>query len=317
MNTVQSTQEKRTIKVKDFLEDFRAGTNDQDLQTKYHLTQLGLEKFYGMLMDRGILSPQELQENYRSGKPDVQDSDNSGSDTSAFICPRCLASHETMFDTCPNCGVSFQAMIGEQPVLEAGPQKADRQPSASVGACADMDSELDGIFGVPPDKALVQHSCAPLQEDEFCGRPRASEVSEFSPADEYAKFRHGYDDSADEVLSGMPLDYAEPCSTPLERTEVRCDGCQGVLEPISRSVYDQKNTVKTLAAAGIVFLLSFLTSAALHYFTGYSFARLLVVYSTGILLLVGSVLLTVGTFLWLARQKVYCCPACRRVYPRG
>jgi hypothetical protein len=113
MNTADSTQEKRTIKVKDFLEDFRAGMDDGGLQLKYHLTQVGLEKFYSMLMDRGILSPQELQESYRRQEPQdsyqgrkrgAQDPDDSASETSSFICPRCLTSHETMFDVCPKCG---------------------------------------------------------------------------------------------------------------------------------------------------------------------------------------------------------------------
>lgn len=318
MNTVQSTQEKRTIKVKDFLEDFRAGTNDRDLQSKYHLTQLGLEKFYGMLMDRGILSAQELQDNYRTRRPDVNDTDDSGSDTSSFICPRCLASHDTMFDICPKCGVSFQDLINQQPVLAAQPPtKDDRQTPTSKPVSSDMDAALESIFGMPSERPLLQAVGTPLQEEEFCGRPKPAEANEFSPADEFAKFRNGYDDSADEVVPGMPLDYAEPCDVALEGADVQCDGCKTQLESVSRKVYDQKYSFRALIAAGILYVLGFLTSATLPYFTGYSLTRLVVVYSTGMLLLVGTVLLTVGVFLLLAREKAYCCPACKRIYPRA
>ena len=72
MNTVQTSQEKRTIKVKDFLDDFHGGMPDGELLKRYHLTPAGLEKFYSMLLDRHILGSQELLHHYkqRESAPD-------------------------------------------------------------------------------------------------------------------------------------------------------------------------------------------------------------------------------------------------------
>jgi hypothetical protein len=317
MNTVQSTQEKRTIKVKDFLEDFRSGTSDQDLQLKYHLTPLGLEKFYGMLMEREILTAEELQSNYRGQKTEDKDSDYGTSGSSSFICPQCLASHETMFDLCPNCGVSFQQMIGEEPIVRAQKAGSRTELQSAKPGLADMDAALEGIFSAQLERASAQPPRPVPAEEEFCGRPGSVLDGEFQPGDDFGKFRGGLEDSPDEVVPGMPLDYAAPCSEALETSEVLCDGCKTHMEPVVRDVYDRQRSIKALAAAGILFVLGFLAAAGLHFFSGYSFARLVVVYSTGMFLLFGSVLLTVGTFLFLAREKAYCCPSCKRVYPRG
>jgi hypothetical protein len=61
MDTAQSTQHRRSIKVKDFLEDFRSGASDDQLMEKYQLSATGLERFYGMLVERGILDSEETQ----------------------------------------------------------------------------------------------------------------------------------------------------------------------------------------------------------------------------------------------------------------
>ena len=61
MDTAQSNQEKRTIKVRDFLADFHAGVTETELIEKYQLTPSGLEKFYTMLMDRKILEPGDFE----------------------------------------------------------------------------------------------------------------------------------------------------------------------------------------------------------------------------------------------------------------
>jgi hypothetical protein len=62
MDTAQSSHEKRSIKVKDFLEDFRCAMPDRDLMEKYDLSATGLEKFYNMLLDRNIIDYAEFEE---------------------------------------------------------------------------------------------------------------------------------------------------------------------------------------------------------------------------------------------------------------
>jgi hypothetical protein len=314
MNTVQNTQEKRTIKVKDFLDDFRSGVGDRELQEKYHLTQLGLEKFYGMLMDRGILSPQELQENYRGKESDEKEPEEVVTSESSFICPQCLASHQTMFDICPSCGVSFQEMISEQRALRTQIVPGEGIFQESKDESHVEKSLLDGIFNAGGCKNAVALSDSELPDSEFCAPQQPDQPKLLAPTDAFAKFRGGFEDSSEEIVSGMP--YGEPAPEEYTSHEVRCDGCKQVMERTLRDVYDRTHSFKVLIAAGAFFLLGFLATGAIHFFSGYSFARLLVVYSTGVFLLFGSVLLAVGAFLFMAKEKVYCCPSCRRVYPR-
>lgn len=314
MNMAPNTQEKRTIKVKEFLDDFRSGMGDQELQEKYHLTQVGLEKFYGMLMDRGILSPQELQDNYRGMESEEKDSEEVVTSESSFICPQCLASHKTMFDICPSCGVSFQAMIDEQRAARAlGPVAQESSPDFGA-ASADEKDVLDEIFSVGNPRDLNPPSDSALPESEFNCAVKPEPPQDVNATDAFAKFRGGFDDASEDVVSGMP--YGEPSPDVFSAPEVRCDGCDTLVERTIRNVYDRAYSKRVLMGAGIAFALGLLTTMAIHFFAAYSFARLLVVYSTGVLLLFGSVLLAVGTFLFMAKEKVYCCPSCRRVYPR-
>jgi hypothetical protein len=314
MNMAQNTQEKRTIKVKEFLEDFRSGMSDQELQERYHLTQLGLEKFYGMLMDRGILSPQELQDNYRGKESDEKDPEEVITSESSFICPQCLASHKTMFDICPSCGVSFQEMINEQRAVNALIPALQEARLESSEKSADERDLLEGVFPAssPQDQKALTHTTLP--ESDFCCSSESNLPREHTPTDAFAKFRGGFEEASEDILAGMP--YGEPSAEDFGSAEACCDGCKTVLERTLRNVYDRAHSQKVLMASGVFFLLGLLAAMAIHFFSGYSFARLLVAYSTGVFLLFGSVLLAVGTFLFMAKEKVYCCPSCRRVYPR-
>ncbi|MBM3301104.1 MAG: hypothetical protein FJY85_14255 [Deltaproteobacteria bacterium] len=64
-------------------------------------------------------------------------------------------------------------------------------------------------------------------------------------------------------------------------------------------------------------MLVFFGAGALSFFDGYSLGRLFVVYITGMFLLFGAVFGAVGSFMYLAREKVYYCESCERIYPRG
>ena len=314
MNMAPNTQEKRTIKVKEFLDDFRSGMGDQDLQEKYQLSQLGLEKFYGMLMDRGILSPQELQDNYRGQESEEKDADEVVTSESSFICPQCLASHKTMFDICPSCGVSFQEMINEQRAARAlEPVLQESEQDFGVATKEEKDP-LDGIFAASGSHASKDPVESELHASEFCGGAKQEEPAGLNATDAFAKFRSGFDDPSEDIVAGMP--YGEPAVEAFAPAQVHCDGCETVLDRTIRSVYDRAHSQKVLITAGGCFLLGLLSTMSIHYFAAYSFARLLVVYSTGVFLLFGSVLLAVGSFLFMAKEKVYCCPSCRRVYPR-
>ena len=316
MNTAQTTQEKRTIKVRAFLDDFRSGMNDQDLQTKYHLTQVGLEKFYSMLMDRGILSAGELQQSCRGQKPSPAVSDAAVPPSSAFLCPQCMASLETMTDTCPKCGVSFQQLVdAPPPVVRKASEKVAVKPEEKEDSVV-PESLLDEIFASPKDRAkAAQNPPAADAEDEFCAHPQDKD-SDFLRNDEFESFRVGFADSPDEVVPGMPLDFVGSREGVFPKAEVHCESCSEVMRPQLRDIYDRKQSIIALIGAGVCFLLGLLGSVTVTLFHGYSLCRLLAVYGTGLCLLSGAVLLTVGAFLFLAKERVYACPSCKRVYPR-
>lgn len=99
--------------------------------------------------------------------------------------------------------------------------------------------------------------------------------------------------------------------------EVVCQSCERTMEPAVRNIYDRRSSLNALFFSAVFLVLGVLAAGALSFFDGQSLQRLAVFFTAAILILAGSVFLTVGTFLILAREKVYRCPSCRRVFPRG
>jgi len=313
MNTSQANQEKRTIKVKDFLDDFRNGLPDTDILKKYHLTPVGLEKFFAMLLERGILAAYEIDERYRpqleTEEPPLE------LEKSSFICPCCLSSHDTMFDICPNCGVSFQELMSrsvrEEEILAgsaAVPVESTSEPehdaAKTLGDGGDRDPSC------PPDAEFVN------QVDEIAERPEAA--PEFSMQSEALNNdRVEYHDALDEIIPGMPLDYVNDAEPHGSEEKVRCDSCDGAMEPALRDVYDRGRSYLAILLAGACLVLGIVGVTLLSLVGTLSVTRLLVLYGTGLFLLSGVALLTAGSFMYLARERVYYCSYCNRVFPRG
>ncbi|MDQ7783542.1 MAG: hypothetical protein RDU20_11730 [Desulfomonilaceae bacterium] len=371
MNTIQNSQVKRSIRVRDFLDDFHSGMTDQDLMEKYHLTPTGLERFYDMLQDRGIIDPEELLIRYTESVV-VDQEPAEESDSTSFICPSCLASHKTMFDICPDCGVSFQDMLGRE---ESETESESFTDSGVAGESAraeipqgyssrtlhagkgsqpiEISSEPESShdFFVAPSE-MREHDqfswpgeveIGRSERDEFLsaddaefGTPAVGEdfasewafESEDSMRDESMDRLGADDDSGNTDRSTDSLGEFESAprftsfldESPADthgRTGALCESCDEIMEPVLRDIYDTKRSHFALLLAGAFLVLGFLGSAAVSLFEGYSLGRLFVVYFTGMCLLFGAVLSSVGAFMYLAREKVYYCSSCRRVYPRG
>lgn len=313
MNPAASPQEKRTIRVKDFLDDFHAGMEDAKLLLKYHLTPVGLEKFYTMLVERGILATSEVQARY-SPRTKIQDrTAQTDSEKPSFICPACLAAHDTMFDICPCCGVSFQELMSttrqatstnpaDEDAFVPGPQPRDEQNSEFFAAANNSASHQ----GSDPGRSAAWQP------------PAVGE--QINTADKYSlrPSRASFDDSLDEIITGMPLEeyYSEsPQASP--EVQPKCDRCDIPTKPALRDIYDRTRSLHVLGASGIALLLGFFAVVTLSFFDGYSFGRLLVVYFTALFFLAGGVLLAVGSFLYLARERVFYCSSCQRMFPRA
>ncbi|MEW6140044.1 MAG: hypothetical protein AB1733_17605 [Thermodesulfobacteriota bacterium] len=344
MNTVQEGQEKRTIRVREFLDDFYSGASDDNLMTKYRLSATGLERFYDMLQDKGILDPDELAVRYNRQMA-IEDDWDSFDDVekSTFICPSCLASHDAMFDICPKCGVSFQETISDE-----SPGYEDPAQDEFLGAVATEDHTEDPDLASLGEhwSAVDKQESAELPHDsesdsEFFGPPAVPETGEFvagavveEPTGDALKGaqvetmivgapapiapKAGFVDSLDD-LEESDLPFASDSQDVVVESapQRRCQICDNVMEPGVRDIYDHKRCHAALLGAGICMLLVLVGAIALSFFDGYSLARLLVVYSTGMSLLAGSIMAGVGTFMLLAREKVYRCTGCKSICPRG
>jgi hypothetical protein len=316
MNSAPSTHEKRTIKVKDFLADLRSGMDDDYLLTKYHLTPVGLDKFYTMLLDRGILGEDELSgRNARKAAPQGR-SVSSAPDKPSFICPACLAAHDTMFDICPCCGVSFQELLNEQ-TREDKPVAEHKEHDYFSGQREHPEDAAGDLFVTPCPNYREKSAKVPASTVNHL-KDVSREPADFAQPFDWRQNDSRFDESLDDVVCGMPLEenYARQEKTS-EPNSLRCDNCHGAAVAALRDIYDRKRSLLSLTLSGIALFLGLTAAIFVSFFEGYSLARLVVVYITGLLMLCGGVLCAVGSFMYLAREKVYYCASCGRVYPRG
>jgi hypothetical protein len=317
MNSAPSQQEKRTIKVKDFLFDFHAGMEDSRLLIKYHLTPVGLEKFYSMLVERGILDADQVAG--RSSAPAmVQDvSAQPDPETSSYICPTCLTAHDAMFDICPCCGVSFQELL-QAPAPVKAAELVPKDEDAFVPAPPVQEEQNSDFFAtaeIPqPKQKMGPISFSAWKDSVANSRTGDSDRFSFRPD------RNSFEDSMDEIVTGMPLEeYDHETFSPRTEGEghVMCEHCDTVTKPALRDLYDRTRSIHVLGMSGIALVLGFFAAVALSFFDSYSFGRLLVVYLAALFVLCGGVFLAVGSFLYFAREKVFYCAQCQRLYPRA
>lgn len=296
MNT-QTNQEKRTIKVREFLDDFRAGYSDIEIMQKFNLTSVGLDKFFGMLVDRGILHQAELEEHYRI---EQAKENRAESEKSTYMCPSCLSSHDVMFDICPKCGVSFQELLSQ-----TSPDR-NWEPE-SMEAKREFEPEKPEHGKNPTD---IEIPTADFLQKDFKAQ---TEENDFLGADDLHKRHAGFDEAFDEIVPGMPLDLVDDAE---QSSQFRCASCQEKLKTGLRDVYDRKRGKLALFISAGSLIGSFLGIAALGLLDGFSWFRLVTVYATGVGFISGTVFLAVGAFMNLAREKVYFCSSCGRIFPR-
>lgn len=323
MNTAQTVQEKRTIRVKDFLDDVRSGATDRQLLEKYYLSEVGLAKFFELLEERNILTAEEIHARKRHAQARDLKGKDVADEKSSYICPCCLASHDVMFDICPSCGISFHQLISQGKASEAKPPTS-RPDQVDAGRPEEAEPErLE-----PPVHAAEQETesiPAPEAPEDYLrsGDLRANvgpanmDHDEFVVKEPVPRFDTVFDDSIDGIVSGTPLDHVAAFDSMEHGVDVACQSCERTMEPAVRNIYDRGSSLNALFFSAVFLVLGVLAAAALSLFDGQSLQRLAVFFAAAMLILAGSVFLTVGTFLFLAREKVYRCPNCRRVFPRG
>jgi hypothetical protein len=293
MNT-QPNQEKRTIKVKEFLEYFHNGLSDELILEKYNLTQAGLDKFFGMLVERGILEQHEID--IRQEKEiEFDDADAQAmSEKTSYICPSCLASYDELFDICPSCGISFQELINKETLQHKDEPEIEKT----------LDEE-------PCDPKT---SCPVLSCEAFIATPVPTPKDDFLDSYDLKKEQSLLDDPIDQVISGLPLDLEEE---PAKEPVVFCDQCQEEMKPGLRDIYETDRSKLAFKVTFVCLILAFLGITALNFMENASVIRSFILFGTVSAFMFAGVMSAIGSFMYLARERVYYCSYCGKLYPRG
>ena len=323
MNTVQSDPQKRSIKVKDFLVDFRDGLSSDDLMQKYHLTPAGLDRFYTLLVDRGVLDSVELEEH--QGSANIEESHEyagnsshgtSGSNT--LICPSCYHAQATPFEFCPSCGRSTTAGTENAARLDKSDHVTNADEETHVGRWPDAETmspvRRTSLKGKPGQPIEI-----PLNEVEMEVLPSPDKPENGLDPFDFSELQavHPAEEEEDEIVPGLPFEYGDALGDQEGREPSLCAECDRPLFQVVHSIYTKGRSILGLAFAGVFLVLGFLGAWGVTLFQGYSYLRLVVIYFTGISLLIGSMFLVIGIFmLLLARQNVLYCDGCGRIYPR-
>jgi len=327
MNQGQTTQERRSIKVKDFIEDFHSGASDEELMGKYHLTSAALEKFYTMLIDRNILHSDDFEGRLADEEHEEPTEVHPRGDTPKFFCPACLAAQERVYDTCPDCGASIRDLVKRGTTTEydsgsgLGPDMRhtqtgpDFQPRQQRGPEQRPGSASNAAANPEPIE-LPLHG--PVDDEFFPTPDRERDVDQFVGQQEFKKLYEPFNDTMDEVIPGMPLDYIDSEESEDATETVRCVQCEAVLDAYVRRTFDRKGSLLGLILSALFMTLGFVGAVSLALFQPYSVFRVIMIYFTGMSMLLGGSLMALAIFmLFLARERVYLCHRCGCAYPRA
>ncbi|MCX5863249.1 MAG: hypothetical protein NTW27_14155 [Deltaproteobacteria bacterium] len=320
MHSIQNSEEKHKhhhSKVKDLLDDIRSGLNEDTLLTKHYVTLIRLQELGNMLgdLDMGSSTGAIIQGPEELNGCGLENGQALEAEESSFMCPSCLTSQHTMFDICPNCSVSFLETIDQESQKTHKLAQTIAIESSLNGPSLGETKQSDDSLAV-----ITRHTVQPSRSDPVT-EPRASvekdkkETTIVSKEERATPSQRAYTD--DSSIPRRPSSHVAKSRAISPLPGVRCDSCKGRMAPALRNIYDRSRSMHSLVMAGICFAFGFVGSLCLSFFDGPSLGRLTVFYITGIIVLFGAVFSLVGAFLYLAREKVYFCPRCKRSYPRA
>lgn len=323
MNTVTPTathHERPPMKIEALLHDIRSGIKDDELLQKHYAILLQLEKLESMAEQRDAVASVGSSESTidRGGACDLTIQPESEAEESCFICPSCLEPQPHMFDICPKCSISVQdAMAFQNPStgnLGDGTDQALLEESSATLHRAILSPETPPIpTNKSPEKPLegmTLESPKPTSEANMVNR---IPVMRDKPTSQHRR-------SHRKTLTNSQMPVQTVVDEPKLASSapgVRCDSCKGRMAPALRDIYDRSRSLQSFVATSICLVLGFAGSVLLSFMDGPSLARLTVFFITAIVFLGGAVFWSVGAFMYLAREKVYFCPRCKRTYPRA
>jgi hypothetical protein len=222
-----------------------------------------------------------------------------------------------MFDICPRCGVSFQELMSRERTPNGPVSENPPVASSAREARVPLGEKILDVISSVRDRSLFRDTAAQQENKSTSAPPRDGDDGYFAMAGTSSEARSGFDAPLDDMVHGSALEYANDADADAPAVEVLCDSCQERMQSGLRDVYDRSRSYLAMKMSATFLVLGILGCLMVSFFDGYSLWRLAVVCATGISFLVGASLLTVGAFMFLARENVYFCPLCKRVYPRG
>jgi hypothetical protein len=114
----EQTQETRAkIPLKRFLADYKAGVPDREVMQKYGLSARSLISLIKTLMDKNVLSPDDLARRKQMTEQ-VELVKEQQFLKGLFICPKCGHPHPQQFDVCPACEAKLDDYAEPERVVE-------------------------------------------------------------------------------------------------------------------------------------------------------------------------------------------------------
>ena len=309
----------------ELLADLRSGMTDEEVAAKYGLNPSIFEARKANALEKqkdkpdpGEGIPQDMSAS--TGKADKEDPVES-----SFICPNCLTSFGEMFDICPNCSASVQeAMEGnlqkkaasetqapkptppaetatDSPVESRRPSKTEDQPAAA--SHAEAEEPAPSAPETTPSKDPIQREAPAPRNTISAGAQNNLEAKKLAAAKKRNPAPRALGQEHDRRSIHPP--------------SLRCESCQSTIAPALRDIYDRSRSLHAIFAASVCFLVAFFCCATLNFFEGPSLSRLVFFFFGSLSFLIGGILTGIGAFMYLAREKVYFCPRCKRIYPRA
>jgi hypothetical protein len=114
----EQTQEKRAkIPLTRFLADYKSGVPDREVMQTYGLSARNLISLIKTLMEKGILSPEDLTKRKQMTEQ-IELVKEKQFLKGLFICPKCGHPHPQQFEVCPACEAKLDDYVAPERVVQ-------------------------------------------------------------------------------------------------------------------------------------------------------------------------------------------------------
>ncbi|MFC1834213.1 hypothetical protein ACFL2Q_05705 [Thermodesulfobacteriota bacterium] len=178
-------QKRGKVPLQEFLSDFRSNMTDHELKEKYSLSARGFVSLVKALLDRKVISPQDLTTRKQMA---IQRDLALQSQFLAglHLCPNCGHPSPQRFEVCPACGFEVAAPVAEQADASVTPGGDSLYVEDQPEADDDEDQELVLDYGDSDEETISTQDddVIPPEDDDVIPPPEG-------PPDETDEKRSG------------------------------------------------------------------------------------------------------------------------------